>query len=257
VYPLTELLQSIRGANRVRALGRRGPGIVPKRFKPLLNDERETDGLWSSFGTWVDRASAGDIVAAYEASRNPVARYYMCYQVGRRGLHAALPMLVHALNDPDSGVRNEAADALGRIGDPSTGYDLFKHYAVEDDPGVRVMLLLALGWTRYAPALPTLIAALTNASPGGDRAWIVYALANMGDTSALPALRQAYAEEPESKYAYKEYMRRAIEELERSGATRPRRRWPPSRPPQETTPRRDRLRGRGAVRVPRPDTRRR
>ena len=86
----------------MRALGRRGPGIVPKQFKPLLHDERERYSLWPSFRTWVERASAGDIVAAYEVCRNPHARYYMCYRVGRRGLHAALPMLVHALNDPDS-----------------------------------------------------------------------------------------------------------------------------------------------------------
>ena len=120
---------------------------------------------------------------------------------------------------------------------------------------MRFYIVVGLGWTRYAPALPTLIGALTNESPGTSREWIVYALANLGDKSALPALQQAYAEEPEGRD--KETMRQIIEELERSGVTRPRRRWPPSRPPQETTTRRDRLRGRGAVRVPRPDTRRR
>lgn len=150
----------------MRALGRRGPGIVPKQFKLLLHDERDRYSSWPSFLTWVERASAGDIVAAYEVCRHPGARAFMCYRVGKRELHAALPMLVHALNDPDSGVRCEAADALGRMGDPSMGYDLFKRFAVENDPSVRFWLLLALGRTRYAPALPALIKALADTSSG-------------------------------------------------------------------------------------------
>jgi HEAT repeat protein len=201
----------------MRALGRRGPGIVPKRFKPLLN---ERDGnLWPSFCTWVEHASAGDLVAAYEASRNPWARHWMCYRVGRRGLHAALPMLVHALNDPDSDVRTEAADALYALEDPRSGYDLFKCYAVEDNPGVRTTLLLALGRTRYAPALPALIGALAEADPH-IRYCAARGLGAMGDKSALPALWEAYTEEPEhpeSKHSYysnKETMRRIIDELE-------------------------------------------
>jgi HEAT repeat protein len=199
----------------MRALGRRGPGIVPTRFKPLLDDEQGTTGLWPSFRTWVERASAGDIVAAYEVCHHPGARAFMCYRAGKRGLHAALPMLVHALNDPDSEVRYEAVDALWRIGDPNTGYDLFRRYAVEDDPALRSWLLLALGGTRYAPAVPALIEALADESPGTwFRASFAIALANMGDKSALPALRQAYAEEPESRYSFKESMRHAIEELE-------------------------------------------
>jgi HEAT repeat protein len=204
----------------MRALGRRGPGIVPKRFKLLLNDEQDRYGLWPDFRTWVERASAGDIVAAYEVCRNPLARNWMCYRVGKRELHAALPMLVHALNDPDPQVRGEAADAIGRIGDPSTGHDLLKRYEVEDDPGVRFWLLLAMGHTRYAPALPALIEALADEPPGtGFRHYFARALANIGDKSALPALRQAYAEEPESdhpSYSPKERIRHAIEELERS-----------------------------------------
>ena len=47
-----------------------------------------------------------------------------------------------------------------RIGDPSTGYDLFKRYAVEDDPGVRAELAAGLGYTGYRPAVPVLIDAL-------------------------------------------------------------------------------------------------
>jgi HEAT repeat protein len=202
---------------RMRALGRRGPGIVPKRFKLLLHDERDHFSLWQSFRTWVERASAGDIVAAYEVCRNPGLRAYICYRVGRRGLHAALPMLVHALNDPDRGVRAEAADALKRIGDRSTGYDLFKRLKVEEDPEVRFWLLVGLGRTQYASALPALADALADANRG-SRYQVARALAHIGDKAALPALRQAYAEEPEgdySHYSLKESLRRIIDELER------------------------------------------
>jgi HEAT repeat protein len=216
-YP--ELIRWTWGAKQMRALGRRGPGIVPKRFKVLLHEEQDRYSWWPSFRTWVERASAGDIVAAYEVCRNPVLRGWLCYRVGERDLHAALPMLVHALNDPVPVVRSEAADALGRIGDPRTGHDLFKRYAIEEDPAVRFWLLFALGATRYAPAVPALIEALADEPPGTwFRDYFAGALANMGDKSALPALRQAYAEEPESdhpSYSRKERIRRAIEELER------------------------------------------
>jgi hypothetical protein len=164
--PCPELIRWIWGAKQMRALGRRGPGVVPKRFILLLIDEQDRYSLWPSFRTWVERASAGDIVAAYEVCRNPLARNWICYRVGQRELHAALPILVHALNDPDSHVRREAADAIGRIGDPSTGHDLFRRLAVEDNPGVRFWLLLGLGATRYAPAVPALIEALADEPPG-------------------------------------------------------------------------------------------
>jgi hypothetical protein len=103
---------------------------------------------------------------------------------------------------------------LGYFGDPSTGSDLFKRLAVEEDPGVRTMLLGSLSNTRYAPALPALIEALVNADRG-TRYWVAWALAHMGDKAALPALRQAYAEEPESDHYYglKQSLRRIIDDL--------------------------------------------
>jgi HEAT repeat protein len=122
--------------------------------------------------------------------------------------------LVHALNEPDSVLRGVAADALGKIGDPSTGQDLFRRYAIDDTWAMRTTLLLALRSTRYAPALPALIEALADADPG-IRRFAAIGLADMGDKSALPALRRAYAEEPESRYACKESMRHAIDALER------------------------------------------
>jgi HEAT repeat protein len=209
-YP--ELIRWIWGAKQMRALGRRGPGIVPKRFKVLLHDEQDRYSWWPSFRTWVERASAGDIVAAYEVCRNPELRGWLCYRVGKRELHAALPMLVHALNDPVPQVRSEAADALGRIGDPSTGHDLFKRYAIEEDPAVRSWLAESLGYTGYRPALPVLIDALAETDQWQLRAFAARALGLLGDRSALPALRQALAQEADD-YA-KERMSWAIKELE-------------------------------------------
>jgi hypothetical protein len=197
---------------RMRALGRHGPGIVPKQFKLLLLDERE-DYMWPSFGHWVDRASAGDIVAAYEVCRNPHARYHLCREAGRRGLHAALPMLVHALNDPDSSVRNEAAQALCKIGDPSTGYDLFKRYAAEREPAMRHWLALGLGSTGYRPAVPLLTNALADADPM-SRACAAEALAALGVTEALPALQQALAREADVKLRSWPSIGCAIDKLE-------------------------------------------
>ena len=53
----------------MRALGKRGPGIFPKRFRPLLRRERDL-GMWPSFAAWVGRTSAADLTAAHGASRN-------------------------------------------------------------------------------------------------------------------------------------------------------------------------------------------
>jgi HEAT repeat protein len=135
----------------------------------------------------------------------------LCYRVGRRGLHGALPMLVHALNDPESDVRDEAADALGRIGDPSTGFDLFQRYAVEDDLYVLQSLTWGLGYTSYRPAVPLLIDALAEADPC-RRAYAAAALAALGATEARPAIRQALAREEASDWV-KGHMRGAIDEL--------------------------------------------
>ena len=123
-------------------------------------------------------------------------RVTICYRVaGRRGLHAALPMLVHALNDPDSGVRCEAADSLGYIGDPSTGYDLFKRLKVEKEQGVRTMLprLAVQHGLRPGTSGP-------DQGAGQGRPWDAVtgsrgALVHMGAKEALPALRQALARE--------------------------------------------------------------
>jgi len=197
----------------MRALGRHGPGIVPKRFMPLLVDERERYPMWPSFGTWLDRASAGDIVAAYETSRNPHVRYLLCWEVGARGLHAALPMLVHALNDPDLSVRCEAAHALCEIGDPSTGYDLFKRYAAEREPAMRHWLALGLGSTGYRPAVRLLTNALADTDPV-SRDCAAGALAYLGAKEALPALRQALAREADVKDRSWPSIGRAIDWLE-------------------------------------------
>jgi HEAT repeat protein len=110
-------------------------------------------------------------------------------------------------------VRSEGADALGLIGDPSTGYDLFRRFAVEDDSGVRIWLAFALGATGYRPAVPLLTDALAEAELA-VRYYAAQSLAWLGATSALPALRQALDREVDDWV--KERMRWAIDELERS-----------------------------------------
>jgi HEAT repeat protein len=178
----------------LRALGKRGPGIFPKQFRQLLEDE-SGDRIWPGFVTWVERASAADLVAAYSASRNAAVRGFICYRVGWRGLRAATPILVAGLDDPDTFTRYAAADALGKFGDPSTGPDFWKRFAVEDDPGVRGMLILGLIATGQRAIIPVLIETIADPEPCRMQAEAAWGLNVLGAVEALPALHRALAVE--------------------------------------------------------------
>lgn len=196
----------------MRALGKRGPGIFPKRFRPLLGREEDV-GMWPSFVAWVGRASAADLTAAYEAGRNVHVRGLICRRVGDRGLREETPMLVHALRRPSAQERHAAADSLGKFGDPGAAPDFWARFEVEEDPRVREMLLMGLAATGGRRIVPTLIERLGDGAPCGPRAHSAWALRVLGTVEALPSLRNALADEPDGWT--RGVIREAIEELER------------------------------------------
>lgn len=193
----------------MRAHGARGPGIFPKRFSSLLSDEH-ADYAWPSFRQWISRASAADLIAAFEASRNALMRQIICDAVGSRDLHAATPLLVHALSDPTARVRSSAADALGKLAEPATGADFLARYVIETDPGVRANLILGLGSTQYRAGLSVIIEALNETEPA-MRYCAAWALKAQAAREALPALERALASESEEWVVRQ--IQRAIHEL--------------------------------------------
>jgi HEAT repeat protein len=104
----------------------------------------------------------------------------------------AVPHLIQALGDWDSGVRAAACEALVKIGAPAVPHLI---QALGDgDRDVRVAACRALGEIGDGQAVPHLIQAL------GDRDWYVRAaacraLGQIGDPQALPHLTQALEDE--------------------------------------------------------------
>lgn len=110
--------------------------------------------------------------------------------------HATVvPLLVTKLADPRPRVRYALVDALRRIGDPTTGAELFERFLLpEPDLNTRRLLLRTLGAVRYSPAIPTLMNWLQNPDVQ-QRAAAAWSLGILGAIEALPAVTDAYASE--------------------------------------------------------------
>lgn len=124
----------------------------------------------------------------------------LCDIVGSRAETAAVPVLLHYLNDPSSGVRGAAADALGSIGDPASGPVLFAHFTnPQEEKPVLHLLAVALGVVGYRPAIPSLIHALGDPDHvlRGCAAW---SLGELRALDAEPALRLAISQETDTGY---------------------------------------------------------
>lgn len=103
-------------------------------------------------------ALAGALVAEV-----PLTRQLAADILGRRAeIESAGPLLA-AIHDPVPGVRAAAADALGKVmlahgpdSAPGAGPALLAAYDAEPEPGVRHMLIAALGAARHREAIPLL-----------------------------------------------------------------------------------------------------
>jgi HEAT repeat protein len=143
-------------------------------------------------------ASDQDLVAALQRVTDLNMWHVLHYVIGERKIQAALPVLLEHLTHPHADIRDSAADALGKIGDPQAGDALFARFTgAEPEPGVRPMLAAALGGVGYRPAIPALIATLQ--TPGSEatmlRRMAAEALRTLKAVEALPALEQAWAQE--------------------------------------------------------------
>lgn len=94
------------------------------------------------------------------SSRDPDTRYQVAECLGKAGEPAAVGPLAALLEDPESGVRWKAAEALGRLGSPAVGP--LTESLEAGDVDARWMAAVALGDIADPAAVPALVAALND-----------------------------------------------------------------------------------------------
>jgi hypothetical protein len=171
------------------------------------------------------RADIREIAAALRMTSDTSLRKTLCYLLYLRepGDSAlALPALLPLLQDPDSGVRAQAAEAIFGIGHgeghesalaaaPEAGKVLFAALAAETDDWAKAMIVSAIGQVHYEPAVQTLIALLPHDHEQIRRS-AARSLGALRATDAAPALRTALEHETD-KYAA-ERMQEALAAIE-------------------------------------------
>jgi HEAT repeat protein len=130
------------------------------------------------------------VTELYARSKNddPMVRRYLTVVLGNLGDRRATPLLLDALNDPDSETRIYALWALGEMKDARALPALAKA-AADEDAGLRKMAVYALGEIGGNEALAPLATAVNDPVPD-VRFNAAVGLARSGDARALPALRE-------------------------------------------------------------------
>ncbi len=135
------------------------------------------------------------LVKALWLSKTVLTSRILCDILGTRRAKTAIPALLNCLNNPDPSLKNDAAEALGKIGDPKAGEGILKHFVVEP----RLWYAVALGAIGYQPAVPNLINALSS-NLGSIRGGAAWSLGEMKVFDAQEALINALKIE-QDKYA--------------------------------------------------------
>lgn len=144
---------------------------MPRQRRPIpphdpeglirLIDEAETlDPMWYALQ---QRARIRDVIAALKLHQGDYfVRGELCYILGSRQAKSAVPVLLEALDDESPYVREQAADALGKIGSPVAGPALFQVLTRGDPRDAYVWLMSATAASGYRPVLPILLHNLTH-----------------------------------------------------------------------------------------------
>ncbi|MBE9129646.1 MULTISPECIES: HEAT repeat domain-containing protein [unclassified Coleofasciculus] len=135
------------------------------------------------------------LVKALKEAPTDHARIILCDVLGWRHEKRAVPIIINMLENDSFKVRSSAADALAKIGDPTSGNALLHRLELpEPKISVRRMLLAALGAVDCQEAIPLLIEYLQNPDPSqrGSAAW---SLGEMRATEALQKLENALRSE--------------------------------------------------------------
>lgn len=140
-------------------------------------------------------APVKELVKALWLSKTVLTSRILCDILGARRAKTAIPALLNCLNNPDPSLKNDAAEALGKIGDPKAGEEILKHFIVEP----RLWYAVALGAIGYQPAVPYLTNAL-NSTLGSVRGGAAWSLGEMKVSDAQEVLTNALKIE-QDKYA--------------------------------------------------------
>ncbi len=128
----------------------------------------------------------GPLIELLSTDSYDQARYSAVLALGQLGDKCATKPLIHALDDPDTAVRNAAASARGDLGDESAIPYLVR--ALEDsDWELRRQSAYSLGQIGSSQALQPLIAALQD-EYSEVREWAVLGSGRLGMEEALESL---------------------------------------------------------------------
>lgn len=136
----------------------------------------------------------------FQESEDEETRRYLALVLGRTRDPQVVPLLVGALDDPDSQIRIYALWGLGASGVPSARAPL-EEALIDEDPGIRKIAAYALGELGQAAAAPALRVRLDD--PVTDVRWnAALSLARLGDPAGVPVLermldRELLAQVPE------------------------------------------------------------
>jgi len=131
-------------------------------------------------------APVKELVKALWMSNTVLTSRILCDILGARRARTAIPALLNCLTNPDPSLKNDAAEALGKIGDPKAGEQILKHFINEP----RLWFAAALGAIGYRPAIPYLLSAL-NSNLENVRGGAAWSLGVMKVTDAQEALMNA------------------------------------------------------------------
>jgi HEAT repeat protein len=142
-------------------------------------------------------ASVKELVKALWNSKTILTSRILCDILGARRAKTAIPALLNCLNQPDPDLKNDAAEAIGKIGSPKAGEELLDHFILEP----RGWYAIALGAIGYSPAIPYLIKGLSNASDWLIRGGSAWALGELRVKEAIKPLESSLVIEND-KYAF-------------------------------------------------------
>ncbi len=205
VRPVTGALGDRSAIVREAAAGALGhldsTSAVPALLRVLRDDPvasvRRT-AAWA-LGQLEPRDAVQDLIAALRGDKDPGVREMSAWALGNMDAISATPaLLAAARTDTDETVRETAVWALGEHGDNSAAEGLGQLLATDRNPRVRGTAAWALGQLDLKTAPKGLIDALAD-SETELRLKASWALSEIGDEAALPALRAALSREQDAR----------------------------------------------------------
>ncbi len=199
----------------VGALGQLDSTSSSAVLQRVLRDDKapavRQNAAWA-LGNLEPRDATAALAAALRSDGRDEVREMSAWALGNIESKDAVPALIGALrSDSSYRVRESAAWALGSIEDGSAVTALGDAAGGDARPDVRGTAAWALGQIEHAPAPRGLVKAVSD--PVADvRLKAAWALSEIGDSTALPALREAFRRETDSRTK-----RAQVRALERGG----------------------------------------